>query len=86
MSLNFCANCGNKLEPDASFCDSCGTDVKVKQTTAQNPSVLTTKTSQTPLKQPETVIYANFLKRLIALFFDSIIIGAIVCPLILVSC
>ncbi len=77
MSLNFCANCGNKLEPDASFCDSCGTDVKVKQTTAQNPSVLTTKTSQTPLKQPETVIYANFLKRLIALFFDSIIIGAI---------
>ena len=77
MSLKFCPKCGNKLEPDASFCNTCGADVKVRETTVQIPTAQTIKSSQTPLTQPETVIYANFLKRLIALFFDSIIIGAI---------
>ena len=77
MSLKFCPKCGNKLEPDASFCNTCGADVKVRETTVQISTTQTIKSSQTPLAQPETVIYANFLKRLIALFFDSIIIGAI---------
>ena len=53
------------------------TDVQVKQTPTQTPSIQTTKSSLPLSTQPETVIYANFLKRLIALFFDSIIIGAI---------
>ncbi|MBY8984272.1 MAG: RDD family protein [Candidatus Lokiarchaeota archaeon] len=76
MSLKFCPKCGNELESGSSFCDSCGADLGTKTETpaAISPGVTTT---QEPKVKPETVYYPDFLKRVIALIFDSIIIGLI---------
>ncbi len=82
MALKFCPKCGNKLDPEASFCNTCGADLKIKT----GPPVVTSLVAKTPeLKQTaekqesitETVIYAYFLKRVIAIFFDTIIIGIV---------
>jgi len=77
MSLKFCPKCGNKLEPEVSFCETCGADLKIGTESSESTSSGLTKTVQKPKTKPQTVIYADFLKRIIAIFFDSIIIGLI---------
>ena len=78
MSLKFCPKCGNKLKPEASFCETCGADLKIRTESSEPPSPkLTQQTVQKPNAKPETVIYADYLKRTIAIIFDSIIIGLI---------
>ena len=77
MSLKFCPKCGNKLEPDASFCDTCGAELGIKTETSNAITPGLTQTTQEPKTKPETVIYADFLKRLIAIIIDSLIIGLI---------
>jgi len=77
MSLKFCPKCGNKLEPEASFCETCGADLKVRTESSESATPELIKTVQKPKVKPETVIYAPFLKRLIAIIFDSIIISLI---------
>jgi len=71
MALKFCPKCGNELEPDASFCDACGAKLtERKETTSAS-------TTSAPTLKSESVIYAPFLKRLIAIILDGIIIGLI---------
>ena len=77
MSLKFCPKCGNKLEPDASFCDSCGANLKIITEVPEKSSPGLTQPAQELKSKPETVIYADILKRVIAIIFDSIIIGRI---------
>jgi uncharacterized RDD family membrane protein YckC len=77
MSLKFCPKCGNKLEPDASFCERCGTDLRVRTEMSDIQSPALTETAQKPKFKQEALIYAPFLKRIIAIIFDSIFIGLI---------
>ncbi|MHA1931236.1 MAG: RDD family protein [Promethearchaeota archaeon] len=77
MSLNFCPKCGNKLEPEASFCDSCGAKINIRTEIPEKSSPGLAQPTQELKTKPETVIYADILKRVIALIFDSIIIGLI---------
>lgn len=69
MALKFCPKCGKELEPDAAFCEACGANLK-ERTELSEPT-------QVPKTKPEGVIYAPFLKRIIAIFLDSIIIGLV---------
>jgi uncharacterized RDD family membrane protein YckC len=75
MALKFCPKCGNELEPDASFCDACGAKLTERKDTASTVTV--SESSKSPTLKSESVIYAPFLKRLIAIILDSIIIGLI---------
>lgn len=77
MSLKFCPKCGNKLELEASFCETCGADLKIGTESSEPTLPRLTETAQKPKAKPQTVIYADFLKRIIAIFFDTIIIGLI---------
>ncbi len=70
MALKFCPKCGNELEPDAAFCEACGANLKERTEQAEI-------STSTPKIEPEGVIYATSLKRIIAFIFDSIIIGLI---------
>ncbi len=63
MSIKFCPKCGNELEPNATFCPFCGTDLGVKEEVVKTRS--------------DTVEYAGFGSRLVALIIDSIIISII---------
>ncbi len=74
MALKFCPKCGKKLEPDASFCDACGADLREKKETSETTTPVISEPTQEPKLKPETVIYAYFLKRIIAWIFDGIII------------
>lgn len=74
MALKFCPKCGNELEPDASFCDACGASLKERSEVSQQPVSEINKVTEV---KPGGVIYAPFLKRLIAIFLDLIIIGLI---------
>jgi len=77
MSVKFCPKCGNKLEPETSFCDSCGADIRSKTGIPDETSPKIKQTAQEPKTKQESVIYAELLTRIIALIFDSIIIGLI---------
>lgn len=77
MSSKFCPKCGNKLEPEASYCDACGANLIDKTEASEPESLELTITGQEPKMKSGSVIYANLLKRLIAIIFDSIIIGLI---------
>jgi len=74
MALKFCPKCGKKLEPDASFCDACGADLREKKETSKTSTPVISEPTQEAKLKPETVIYAYFLKRIIAWIFDGIII------------
>ena len=74
MALKFCPKCGKKLEPDASFCDACGADLREKKETSETSTPVISEPIQEAKLKPETVIYAYFLKRIIAWIFDGIII------------
>ncbi len=74
MSLKFCPKCGNKLETDASFCDACGADLKIRTEIPSEVSPALTQTAQEPKLKPKRVIYAYSLKRIIAQILDSIFI------------
>ncbi|MFX0008442.1 MAG: RDD family protein [Promethearchaeota archaeon] len=63
MSVKFCPNCGNELEPSTTFCPFCGTDLGVKEEQIK--------------KDLGKVEYAGFWSRLVALIIDGIIIGLI---------
>ena len=77
MSLKFCPKCGNKLEPETSFCDSCGADIRSKTGVPDEISPKIKQIAQEPKVKPEQVIYAELVTRVIALIFDSILIGMI---------
>ena len=74
MSLKFCPKCGNKLEPDASFCNACGADLKIITETSDASPPKLVQTTQEPKLKPQTIIYADFLKRVIAIFFSEKVI------------
>ncbi|MFX1599887.1 MAG: RDD family protein [Promethearchaeota archaeon] len=78
LSLKFCPNCGNELEPNATFCHSCGAELKTKKQVPETGTIpISTEAPAKPKVSPETVEYAGFIARLIALIIDSIIIGII---------
>ena len=83
MSLKFCPKCGNKLEPDASFCDACGTDLRHRVETKEMPSPMRTVTAPAQKVQPFVerrpgdVEYAEFLPRFAAFIIDVIIIAIV---------
>ncbi|MFW9824452.1 MAG: zinc-ribbon domain-containing protein, partial [Candidatus Thorarchaeota archaeon] len=74
MSLKYCPKCGNKLDPDASFCDSCGANLekRIEANDAKSPD--STQTVQDAKIQQKSVRYADSLKRIIAAIFDGIFI------------
>ncbi len=73
MSLKHCPTCGEKLEENAKFCNSCGADLKNHlETPAQTISA-----KKTQAITAEGAQYAKLGPRLIAIFIDSIIIGII---------
>ncbi|MFX1455221.1 MAG: RDD family protein [Promethearchaeota archaeon] len=74
MSLKYCPKCGNKLDPDASFCDSCGAKLEGRIETTNVNSPGSTQTVQHTQVQPKTVRYAESLKRVVAAMFDGIFI------------
>ncbi|MFX0029295.1 MAG: RDD family protein [Candidatus Hermodarchaeota archaeon] len=80
MALKFCPKCGNELEPDALFCDACGARLKERSETSEVSTPPISEPSQAQKIKPEGIIYAPFLKRLIALILDSIIIGIVSSP------
>jgi uncharacterized RDD family membrane protein YckC len=69
--------CGNALEPDASFRDACGADLSENRESLKATHPVVSEFTQKPKISSETVIYGDFLKRLIAIIIDSIIIGFI---------
>ncbi|MFX1420005.1 MAG: RDD family protein [Promethearchaeota archaeon] len=75
MSLKFCPKCGGKLDPDAVFCPACGADLKVRKESKTIVDYEAPKTKVKSQTQTESVQYADFVIRLIALIIDSIIIG-----------
>ena len=77
MSLKFCPKCGNELEPGSSFCDSCGAKLEARTEPTPATSSGTIQSTQDVTRKTGMVDYPDFLKRLIALIFDSIIIGMI---------
>ncbi|MHA2035458.1 MAG: RDD family protein [Promethearchaeota archaeon] len=74
MSEKFCPKCGNKLEPETSFCNACGADLRIRAETPSKSSPELKETTQEPKLKPKRVIYAYSLKRIIAQLFDSIFI------------
>jgi len=77
MSLKFCPKCGNKVEPGSTYCESCGAEVTSKTRIPDEITPKIKQIAQEPKVKSESVIYAEFLTRIIALIFDSIIIGMI---------
>ncbi|MFW9825012.1 MAG: RDD family protein [Candidatus Thorarchaeota archaeon] len=77
MFLKYCPKCGNKLEPNVELCNSCGADLKIRQSYVNITAASTTKSSQSPRISSDTLIYADILKRIIAFIIDSIIIGIV---------
>ncbi|MFX0041500.1 MAG: RDD family protein [Candidatus Hodarchaeota archaeon] len=81
MSLKFCPKCGNKLEPDSRFCDTCGVDLTSRAEVSEvsppvKTEVLQKQSIQTVEKiAPEGVVYGDFWPRFGAIFIDWIIIG-----------
>ena len=73
--LNYCPQCGNKLKPDSSLCEICGVDLKLRQKTAKSRAYPNNEDSQELKFQREEAIYADLLKRILAFFLDTIIIG-----------
>ena len=80
MALKFCPKCGNELEPDALFCDACGASLKERSEISEATASSISEPSQTLKAKPEGIIYALFLKRMIAFILDSIIIGLVSSP------
>ncbi|MFX1317077.1 MAG: RDD family protein [Promethearchaeota archaeon] len=80
MSLKFCPKCGNELEPNSQFCDTCGADLRSRKATSE---VTTTEKIEAPQKQPvekivpSGVIYGDFWPRFGAIIIDGIIISII---------
>ncbi|MEE9377167.1 MAG: RDD family protein [Candidatus Lokiarchaeia archaeon] len=75
MSLKFCPKCGYKLEPDATFCQGCGVDLRTRMAISGNISEK--QPMSAGIIKNEGVEYADLLPRLIALLIDGIIIGLI---------
>ncbi len=75
MSLKFCPKCGHKLEPDATFCQGCGVDLRTRM--AISGTSYEKQTMSAGIIKKEGVEYAELLPRLIALLIDGIIIGLI---------
>jgi uncharacterized RDD family membrane protein YckC len=77
MSLKYCPKCGSKLEPNTTYCTSCGADLKVRQKFAETSMTSTAESPPTSKISSESVIYADILKRIVAFIIDSIIIGIV---------
>ncbi|MFX1411797.1 MAG: RDD family protein [Promethearchaeota archaeon] len=78
MSLKFCPKCGNKLETDSLFCDSCGADLRTrKEVSKVAPTERIEAPREQPVKKdiPSGVEYGDFWPRLVAIIIDGIIIG-----------
>ncbi|MFX1376539.1 MAG: RDD family protein [Promethearchaeota archaeon] len=77
MALKFCPKCGNELEPDSSFCDSCGVDLRDRPEKSKISIPAVSEPIQASKIKQEPVVYADFFRRLVALIIDSLIIGLI---------
>lgn len=78
MSLKFCPKCGNKLEPDSQFCDTCGADLRTRKEVSEvTPTVKTEPPKTVEKVTPSGVVYGDFIPRLVAIIIDGIIISII---------
>lgn len=83
MSLKYCPKCGNKLEPDSKFCDTCGADLTSRTEVLENTASVETEIPQKQPVQiidktvPSGVVYGDFWPRFGAFIIDSIIISII---------
>jgi uncharacterized RDD family membrane protein YckC len=68
----YCSNCGNELSEDSKVCTRCGTPVKLESR------------AETIIQsfQKDTQLQDHWIRRLIAYFIDSIIVGAVTAILI----
>ncbi len=73
--MDYCPTCGEKLEENAKFCNSCGADLSTPVKVSNAPVQPSGKKTQNIT--PENVHYANLVPRLIAFFIDGIIIAFI---------
>ena len=71
--MAFCAKCGKELPARATFCPSCGAPVEPASATATAAPV---SGVDAVMKEPAAQSY--WVKRLIALFVDGLIIGIVV--------
>ncbi len=83
MSISFCTNCGAKLNPEAKFCNKCGTSVAIVPNTTATPKP--TQSQQTPaVFAYRHIMPASYKKGLISqkgctlIFSDDSIITAMV--------
>lgn len=82
MSVQYCPNCGTRLDdPSAKFCPNCGASIDVAVTpTAEAPPPPpppTTEAPPPPVSPAGQVVYAGFWERLLAFILDAIIIGVV---------
>ncbi len=83
VSLKYCPKCGNKLETDSQFCDTCGADLKSRKEVSEvTPTVKTEVPQEKPVQTaekivPSGVVYGDFWPRLVAIIIDGIIISII---------
>ncbi len=83
VSLKYCPKCGNKLETDSQFCDTCGADLKSRKEVSEvTPAVKTEVPQKQPVQTaekivPSDVVYGDFWPRFGAIIIDGIIISII---------
>lgn len=82
MSLKFCPKCGNQLEPDSKFCDTCGADLTSRIESEISPGIKTEVPQKQIIQTSEKIIptgvdYGDFWPRFGAFIIDLIIINII---------
>ncbi|MFX0155757.1 MAG: RDD family protein [Candidatus Hodarchaeota archaeon] len=77
MSLKFCPKCGSELEKDSRYCVSCGADLGARKEIAESTPFETIPEKKTRKISPESIEYADFVPRLVAIIIDGILIGII---------
>ena len=77
MSLKFCPKCGSELEPDSRYCVSCGADLGARKGVSESTISETVPEKKMQKVAPESVVYADFVPRLVAIIIDGILIGVI---------
>ncbi len=83
MSISFCTNCGAKLNPEAKFCNKCGTSVAIVPNTTVTPEPAQSQHPQSSFAY-KYIIPASYKKGLISqkgctlIFSDDSIITAMV--------
>ena len=81
--LAFCAKCGKELPASATFCPACGTPVPTAAGAGATATAAPSGTTAAPMSGVDTLMKDSaaqgyWVKRLIALIIDGIIIGVVV--------